>query len=101
MAKEINENEADIADIQAGLEKRQSLYFFIGAALFMFLIGFSFKTCMVYEASRPPDPPVLIPSVECVRAGGKWTTNKFERVGQYDREIEAYCDQGVKPVSSQ
>lgn len=70
MAKEINENEADIADIQAGLEKRQSLYFFIGAALFMFLIGFSFKTCMVYEASRPPDPPVLIPSVECVRAGG-------------------------------
>jgi len=95
---EKEEDNVDIADIQAGVDKTRSRLFFTGVVLFMCLVGFSVKTCASYNASRPPDP---IPSVECIKIGGKWIKNEFKSVNDRVWEIEAYCDAIPKPATSQ
>lgn len=84
-----DQNQVDIEDIKAEVQKDQNLLFFATIVLVLCLIGFSVKTC----TSMPPSPPIPDPSIECSKiSGAHWVPTDYKLVAGYVQEIPGYCD---------
>ena len=83
-----DQNQIDIEDIKAEVQKNQDRLFFAALVLVICLMGFTVKTC----ASMPPSPPTPDPSIECSKiTDAHWVPIEYKQVGGYIKEIPSYC----------